>query len=110
MVKLNAVTYTGLPRANVEYEVQMLKGKIFIILYDLDLQDSRSLANDVEAVMQDLKKVINGVENAVIIYRDSEGCFDQIKYNSSRKIKLVCLDALSIEEALQTWDKMQNIS
>jgi len=100
--------YTGLPRASVEYRAELLHGKVFIFLYDLDRKDSRSLTNDAEAVIQDLVRVLPGAKSAVIIYRDPEGCFDfLIPDKDSTDVKFKCIGALSETGAVNWWKKRQ---
>lgn len=107
MKKLNPITYTGLPRADVEYDITLYKSKVVVVLHDLNTDGCRSITNDVEAVIEDLKAVIKGICGAVVIYRDSEGCYDQIVCEN-RTIGFVSLrGALSTEEALREWEANQ---
>jgi len=97
---LKTKIYTGLPRANVEYESKLIDQTVIIFMYDLG--GERSLTNDMQAVLEDLKKIYAGIYNAMIIYRDSEGCFDQVIYNKDNTFKFRTLIALSENEAITT--------
>ena len=101
MLYLKQVTYTGLPRASVEFEILIVSSKIYIVLYDLDEPNSRSLTNDAQAVIQDLVSMVAGAKHATIIYRDSEGLFDFIipDLNSS-DIKFISISAVSVDSAI----------
>ena len=101
MLNLVQTTYTGLPRACVEFEILIISSKVYIVLYDLDKPESRNLANDAEAVIQDLVSMIPGAKLATIIYRDRDGLFDFIIPDlSSSKIRFKSVSALSVEGAI----------
>jgi len=102
MLKLTNKIYTGLPRSDVEFEVMYKFGYIFIILYDLDL-GGRSITNDIDAVVGDLKNIFSGLEHANIFYRDSDGCFDEIIINKDNSISFRALVALDLDEAFDIW-------
>jgi hypothetical protein len=104
---LKTKIYTGLPRAIVEYEAKLIHQTAFIFMYDLD--GERSLTNDMQAVLKDLKKVYVGIYNATIIYRDSEGCFDQVIVDEGGSFKFCTLVALSEEEAVATSRKLNKL-
>ncbi|WP_373072218.1 hypothetical protein [Sulfurimonas sp.] len=108
MPLLKTKTYTGLPRADVEYEAKIINDEIFIFMYDLN-RGNRSLTNDMQAVLFDLKSIFNGLHNAVIIYQDSEGCFDQVIFRKNNTFSFRILLALDEDEAIYIWLK-QNIS
>ena len=97
-------TYTGLPRASVTYELRLVKSVPFIILYDEDKIDTRSIINDAEAVVRDILNILPGAKSSVIIYRDLEGCYDFLvpDLHSDRVWhKSIC--ALSAEGAISWW-------
>ena len=101
MLALKQTTYTGLPRACVEFEILMISSKVYIVLYDLDKPESKSLTNDAKAVIEDLISLIPGAKLATIIYRDSEGLFDFIipdLYSSN--ISFRCISASSVDSAI----------
>ena len=99
---LCTVFYTGLPRASVSYDVRLIMGTCFIILYDED--GERSLTNDAVGVIEDLLLVYPGAKAAVIIYRDSEGCFDfMIPDLFSSEVHFKSIGALSAEGAISWW-------
>ena len=109
MPKLTTKTYTGLPRADVEYEARIVHKTVFIFMYDLD-KGNRSLTNDMQAVLVDLKNIYLGLYNSVIIYRDSEGCFDQVIVNKDNSFQFKPLIALSEDEAIDIWLRQHKLS
>ena len=100
MLKLTPIVYTGLPRADVEFELVFELEKVFVILYDLDL-GNRSLTNDMEATLGDLKNTLPGLEFAKILYRDSTGCFDEIVVHADGSFHFRTLAALNLDEAFE---------
>ena len=100
MLKLSPKIYTGLPRADVEFELLFQYEKVFVILYDLDL-GNRSVTNDMEATLGDLKNTLPGLEFAKILYKDSTGCFDEIVVHADGSFNFKTLSALDLEEAFE---------
>ena len=109
MPKLITKTYTGLPRADVESEARIINETVFIFMYDLNC-GNRSLTNDMQAVLVDLKNVFSGLYTSVIIYRDSEGCFDQVIVHKDNSFQFKTLIALSEDEAVKIWLRQKKFS
>ena len=109
MMRLSTKTYTGLPRASVEYEIRLMFAKAFILLEDLDEPGSRSLTNDMEAVVEDLKVVVKNPCDSIIIYKDSEGCYDLVVCQDYGTVGFEIYAAQSFEEAAYIWAKNNSI-
>ena len=108
MLRLTPKTYTGLPRASVEFSVKIIASQVFVVLYDLDEPNARSLTHDLEYVMTDLKAILPGICSAVVIYRDTEGLFDLVECMMYGSVGITTIAALSEEEAIEIWAKRTN--
>ena len=66
-------------RANYDYELHQ-NGTVLVIydLYDNN-RPTTTVTNDMEAVLEDIKKQIKTLPKT-IIYQDTEGIFDGVKY------------------------------
>ena len=100
MLQLTQKIYTGLPRANVEFELLFKFEKAFVILYDMDI-GNRDITNDMEAVIGDLKYVLSGLHFSKILYRDRTGCFDEIVVRTDGSFYFRTLSALDLNEAFE---------
>lgn len=82
MVALPAVVYTGFPRAVVHYEVQQYGMETYIILYESNDPQTRTVASDVHAVATDLLQIIKGAftHARAVLFQDRFGEFNQIVF------------------------------
>ena len=78
MNRLHTVTTTGHTRAIVGYEAIFIDKKMFIVVYDLGDTKAISLAEDIVAVAEDLKRVIVGVCKVTVFCCNREGVFSQL--------------------------------
>lgn len=61
----------------------------------IDLDDGRSLANDIVSVVARLEQAVKGgIRNRRIFYRDTRGCFHQITVEKKRFTTIIsCTDS-----------------
>lgn len=86
----------------IQYELEFCKGKLFLFIYDTGNSDNASLSNNINFVISNLKlKSIHGINHAIILLRDREGCFEQVVCTDKGN-QIISLDgALDFNEALE---------
>ena len=105
MNRLHTVTMTGNERASVGYEAIFMDKKMFIVVYDLGTGKEISLADDIVAVAEDLKRVIVGVCKTTVFCCDREGLFSQLVCEADSVLIHDLGAAETFKEAKSYWEQ-----
>jgi len=71
-------------RAKYHYNIEDYNGREVLVVYDdFDASDpSTTVTNDMEAVLTEIKEKENGILPSTIIYQDTEGIFDGVRFSN----------------------------
>lgn len=102
------VTITGAPRAEALYETCFRQGTLFVLLYDLNLPESKSVTNDIDAVLEDLRAAgITSFEHTPILYEDSDGGWDEVITEASEFVGFYHIGGKTADEAISNYFNKQ---
>jgi len=71
-------------RAKYHYNIEEYRGREILVVYD-DFDGNNptmTVTNDMEAVLSEIKEKEGGILPSTIIYRDTEGIFDGVRFSS----------------------------
>ena len=87
--------------ADVDYNLRMIEGKVFLELVDLN-KGGRTITEEAGKILDNLSIIIPGLKYCIIIYKDSDGIYDEIIYDGYT-VSFEFIGAVSFEDAVRMW-------